>query len=429
MRVRIIQPKVNLKPSKKRVCAYARVSTVSELQGESLENQITYYEKLIKNNPEYEYVEVFADRGITGTSDNRPGFQRMIEVARNGEIDLIITKSISRFARNTAIMLEVVRELKSINVEVRFEKENINTLSGDGELMLTILSSFAQEESENISQNIKWAVREKFKRGELILNTNLFLGYDKDEFGDLVINLEEAKIVERIFTNYIEGKGVFTIAKELNDDRVPTIRGGKWQESTILLILRNEKYKGDAHLQKYFTPDYFMNRTIKNNGEVDSYYIEGNHPPIVPAEMWEMVQEKIVRRAEEKGNVEGDRDKYSNRYPLTGLLYCSKCGFSLRRKTWNSKHSCKKIVWQCSNYIMNGKASCSGTKVDDEIVSTLNIEEETIVEEGVKNGKKHYIYTSKNDQLKPCRESRATEKENGSLLQGVNRPIRTVIQL
>ena len=428
MRVRVIQPTVKL-PSKKRVCAYARVSTASELQGESLENQITYYESLIKSNPEYEYVEVFADRGISGTTDNRLGFQRMIEAARNGKIDLIITKSISRFARNTTVMLETVRELKSINVEVRFEKENINTLSGDGELMLTILSSFAEEESKNISENTKWAFRRMFKRGELIINTKLFLGYDKDEFGDLVVNREEAKIIHRIFTGYLDGKGVFTIAKELNDEGVPTIKGGKWQESTLLQILRNEKYKGDAHLQKYHTPDYLMHRTYKNEGQVDSYYIEGNHPPIISKEMWAKVQEEILLRAEEKGNVEGDREKYGKKYPLTGMLYCSKCGFSLRRRTWNSKTSSRKIVWQCSNYIMNGKASCTGTKIDDEIISALNLEEETIVEEGIKDGKKHYIYSSKNKKLKPSREPRAAEKENGSVLQGVDRPIRTVIQL
>jgi len=428
MRVRIIQPTIKL-PSKKRVCAYARVSTGSELQGESLENQITYYENLIKSNPEYEFVEVFADRGITGTTDNRPEFQRMIELARAGKIDLIITKSISRFARNTAIMLETVRELKELNVEVRFEKENINTLSGDGELMLTILSSFAEEESKNISQNTKWAFRKKFQRGELVLNTKLFLGYDKDEFGELVVNREEARIVRRIFSDYLAGKGVFTIAKELNDEGIPTIKGGKWQESTILQILKNEKYKGDAHLQKYYTPDYLMHRTFKNNGEVDSYYIEGNHPPIVSNEMWEKVQEELVKRAEEKGNVEGGRDKYTNRYPLTGMLFCSKCGFPLRRRTWNSKLKCRKIVWQCSNYIMNGKASCTGTSIDDEVISSLNIVEETIVKEVRKDGKKHYIYTSKNKKHKPCREPYATEKEDGCLLQSIDRPIRTTIKL
>lgn len=387
MRVRVIQPTIEIL-KKKRVCACARVSTGSELQGESLENQVTYYNNLIKSNPEYEFVGIFEDIGITGTTDKRPEFQRMIDKARNGEIDLIITKSMSRFARNTSVMLETVRELKTLNVEVRFEKENINTLSGDGELMLTILSSFAEEESKNISQNTKWSMKKKFQRGELVINTKLFLGYDKDKFGDLVVNREEAKIVQRIFTDYLTGKGVFTIARGLNDEGVPTIKGGKWQESTILQILKNEKYKGDAHLQKYYTPDYLMHRTYKNNGEIDSYYIEGNHHPIISNEMWEKVQEEIVKRAEGKGNIEGDRDKYTNRYPLTGMLFCSKCGFSLRRRTWNSKLKCKKIVWQCSNYIMNGKDSCSGTKVDDEIVSILNIEEETLVKEVIKDGKK-----------------------------------------
>lgn len=197
MRVRIIEPVKKKENKKKRVCAYARVSTGSDAQGESLENQIQYYENLISNNPDYEYAGVFADRGITGTTDNRPEFQRMLNLAKEGKIDLIITKSISRFARNTAIMLQVVRELKDIGVEIIFEKENIRTLSGDGELMLTVLSSFAQEESKNISDNLKWRVKKKFERGELIINTTRFLGYDKDEYGDLVINPKEAEIVKR----------------------------------------------------------------------------------------------------------------------------------------------------------------------------------------------------------------------------------------
>ncbi len=395
MRVRVIQPKI-ITPAKKKVCAYARVSTLSDPQGESLDSQITYYEKLIKSNPEYEFVEVFADRGISGTTDNRPEFRRMIDMARGGQIDLIITKSISRFARNTTIMLETIRELKTLNIEVEFEKENIKTLSGDGELMLTILSSFAQEEAKNISDNQKWAYSKKFKRGEVMINTNRFLGYDKDEYGELKINQEEAKIVRRIYTRYLEGKGVAAIAKELNNEGIPTVGKGKWHNSTIVLILKNEKYKGDAHLQKYFTPDDQMHRSYKNEGQVDSYYIEGNHPPIVSDEMWDKVQEELVRRGRAKGNVVGDRKKYQNRYPLSGMLYCSKCGYSLIRRTWNSKLNCKKIVWQCSNYINNGKASCTGTKVDNEIVSDLNINKETIVQEVIKDGKKHYIYTSKN---------------------------------
>ena len=394
MRVRVINPKTKTL-SKKKVCAYARVSTLSDPQGESLDSQITYYEKLIKSNPEYEFVEVFADRGISGTTDNRPEFRRMLEMARKGQIDLIITKSISRFARNTTIMLETIRELKALNVEVEFQKENIKTLSGDGELMLTILSSFAEKEAKNISDNQKWAYSKKFKRGEVMINTKRFLGYDKDEYGELKINQKEAKVVRRIYTSYLEGKGVARIARELNNEGIPTVGKGKWHNSTIVLILKNEKYKGDAHLQKYFTPDDQMHRSYKNEGQVDSYYIEGNHPPIVSDEMWEKVQEELVRRGKAKGNVAGDRKKYQNRYPLSGMLYCSKCGYSLIRRTWNSKHSCRKIVWQCSNYINNGKASCTGTKVDNEIVSDLNINEETIVEEVIKDGKKHYIYTSK----------------------------------
>ena len=429
MRVRIIEPIQKAQSIKKKVCAYARVSTDNDKQGESLENQLQYYENLISCNPEYEYAGIFADRGVSGTTENRPELQRMLELCRSGDIDLIITKSISRFARNTAIVLETVRELKDIGIEVIFEKENINTLSGDGELMLTVLSSFAQEDIKNASDNLKWRARKKFERGELMINAKRFLGYDKDDYGDLIINFEEAEVVKTIFNKYIGGKGVFTIAKELNKEEIPTVGNKRWHDSTILIILKNEKYKGDAILQKYYSPDHLKKGNVRNNGEIDSYYIEDNHASIVSREMWEQVQEEIKRRAKTKGNVAGDRDKYTKRYPLTRMLYCSKCGSTLRRRTWNSKLDCKKIVWQCSNYIKNGKGACSGTRIDDEIVSRLNIKEEIIVKEELEDGKKHYSYTSKSKQDKPCRESRTTEKENGSLLQSFNRPIRKVIKL
>jgi site-specific DNA recombinase len=428
MRVRIIEPIQKETNVKKKVCAYARVSTDSEKQGESLENQIQYYENIISNNLDYEFVGVFADRGIAGTTENRLEFQRMLQLAREGKIDIIITKSISRFARNTAIILETVRELKDIGVEVRFEKENINTLSGDGELMLTVLSSFAQEESKNVSDNLKWRARKKFERGEMIINTNRFLGYDKDKYGDLVINSKEAEIVKKIYAEYLSGKGSFTIAKELNQEGIPTVTGRRWHDTTILEILKNEKYNGDAILQKYYIPDHVKKRKVRNYGLVDSYYIEDNHSPIISKEMWEQVQLEIQKRAEAKGNFKGS-DKYQNRYPLTGMLYCSKCGATLRRRTWNSKLNCKKIVWQCSNYIKNGKDACAGTAIDNEVISRLNIKEETIVKESIKDGKKHYSYTSKSKQNEPCRNNRTTEKENGSILQSVNRPIRTVIKL
>ncbi len=429
MRVRIIEPIKKFQKEKKKVCAYARVSTDNYKQEESLENQIQYYENIILNSPDYEFVEVFADRGITGTTENRPEFQRMLELCRNKKIDLIITKSISRFARNTAIVLETVRELKDIGLEVRFEKENINTLSGDGELMLAVLSSFAQEESKNVSDNLKWSARKKFEQGELIINTTRFLGYDKDEYGDLIINQKEADIVRRIFNEYLSGKGSFTIAKELNKDVISTIGGARWHDTTILEILKNEKYKGDAILQKYYTPDHLKKQSLRNKGEINSYYIEDNHSAIVSREMWKKVQEEIIRRAEAKGNVVGETDKYTKRYPLTGMLYCSKCGATLKRRTWNSKYSCKKIVWQCSNYVKNGKDVCSGISIDDEVISKINIKEETIVREEFKNGKKHYSYSSKSKQEQSSRANTAAEKENGGILQSFNRPIRTVIKL
>ena len=285
MRVRIIEPIQKIQNVKKKVCAYARVSTDHKSQGESLENQIQYYENIISDNPHYDYVWVFADKGITGTTEDRPEFQRMLELSRSGNIDLIITKSISGFARNIAIVLETVRELKDIGVEARFEKENINTLSGDGELMLTVLSSFAQEESKNVSDNLKWAFKRKFERGELMLNTKWFLGYDKDEYGDLVVNHKEAEVVKRIYDDYISGKGCFTIARELNAEGVPTVGNARWHGSAIIIILKNEKYKDDAILQKYYSPDHMKKNTRRNNGEVDSYYIEDNHPPIISQEI------------------------------------------------------------------------------------------------------------------------------------------------
>lgn len=428
MRVRIIEPTAKKPIQKRRVCAYARVSTDQDKQGESLENQMTYYENLISSNPEYEYLGVFADRGITGTKDNRPEFQRMLNLCREGKIDLIITKSISRFDRNTVVMLQTVRELKDIGVEDRFEKENINTLSGDGELMLTVLSSFAQEESKSVSDNIKWRYRKKFENGELVLNTQRFLGYDKDAAGNLVINPKEAEIVKRIYTEYLAGDGSFKIAKRLESEGVPTVTGSRWNELSILDILKNEKYKGDVILQKTYRDNHINKRKKRNQGEVDSFYIENNHPPIVTKEVWERVQQEMNKRAEARGNFAGS-NKSQNRYPLTGKLFCAKCGSPLRRRTWNSKHACRKIVWQCSNYIENGKEACPGTTIEDSVIANVNIQGPTVVEEVMKNGKKHYRYSSQGQPDKTCREQKAPEKEDGRVLPRVNRPIRTVIKL
>ena len=276
MRVRIIEPIKPIELKRKRVCSYARVFTDKEAQGESLENQTIYYRNLIEANPEYEYIGIFADQGITGTKDERPEFQKMVALARTGEIDLILTKSISRFARNTTIVLELARELKELGVEIFFEKENLSSTSGDGELMLTVLSSFAQEESKSASENLKWRYRRKFEQGELAVNTTRFLGYDKNKHGELVINPAQAKVVERIFVDYISGKRSFVIAKELNAEGVSTVAGGKWHSSTVLNILKNEKYKGDAKLQKTYSKDHLSKKECVNHGEGEGFCVENS---------------------------------------------------------------------------------------------------------------------------------------------------------
>jgi hypothetical protein len=294
--------------------------------------------------------------------------------------------------------------------------------------MLTVLSSFAEEESRNVSENVKWRFKDKFKKGIVVVNTKRFLGYDKDEYGDLVINQEEAEIVKRIYFEYLNGNGMHRIAKLLNEEEIPTVTGVRWNISSIRDILKNEKYKGDAILQKTFTVSYLTKKKKKNNGELDSYYISENHSPIVSKEDWDQVQIEVKKRAESKGNF-SDADKYKSKYPLSGMLICGKCGATLRRRTWNSKHSCKKIVWQCSNYILNGKEACEGIKIDDSVVSNVNIKDPTIVKEENKNGKKYYSYTSKSKQDGAFGNVGTTEKENGGILPGINGPVRTVIKL
>lgn len=396
MKVRIIEPIKPPEPKLKRVCAYARVSVTNEAMEGSLENQTTYYKNLIEFNPEYEFVGVFADYAITGTKEARPEFQRMLTYAREQKIDLILTKSVSRFARNTVILLEIVRELKELGVEVWFERENISTFSGDGELLLSVLSSLAQEESMNTSENLKWRYKRKFEKGEVAINATRFLGYDKDENGELIINPGQAEIVERIFTDYISGKGSFVIAKELNDEGILTVAGGEWHSSTVLYILKNEKYKGSVLLQKTFSKDHLTKKKCFNHGELDSYYIEGNHEPIVSKEVWDEAQRLITLSGESKGNRK-ETGKYQKRYPLTGMLFCCHCGGVLRRRVWNSKLACRKIVWQCTTYIKKGKSACPGTVIDDAIVSKVTIKNKTVVTGVTRNGQKYFRYTGKSE--------------------------------
>lgn len=425
MQVKIIEPQES-KRQKKRVCAYARVSTDSLSQEESLENQTTTYERLISGNPEYTFAGVYADQGISGYCEKRPQFQQMLERARAGEIDLIITKSISRFARNTVTVLKVARELKELGVGIFFEEQNINTLSGDGEMMLAVLSSFAQEESRSMSENNKWSMKKRFERGEMMINTTRFMGYDKNEYGELVVNRKQALVVEFIFDLYLLRVGSTRLADLLNFLGIQTVTGREWEGGVIGEMLCNEKYKGDAHLQKYYTPENVRNKTKKNTGQVQSYYITDDHEPIVSPEVWERAQ-RIREQTKRRRNIGQDgTEKFKNRYLLSGMLYCPYCGKTLRRRQVYKK----KIQWLCSTYIEKGKNACRGIRIDDMEIPQEQIKEATVVEEVMRNGEKHYCYTSKADFDRGIRGSAADkETEDGGVLPGVNRPRRTVIKL
>ncbi|MEY8354931.1 recombinase family protein [Lachnospiraceae bacterium 54-53] len=426
MRIKILEPILEAKQEKKRVCAYTRVSTDSKKQEDSLENQTETYELLICSNPEYEFAGVYSDQGISGYCENRPGFQEMLRKARAGAIDLIITKSISRFARNTVTVLKVARELKELGVGIFFEEQNINTLSGDGEMMLAVLSSFAQEESRSMSENNKWTIRKKFERGEIMINTGRFLGYDKDGYGCLTINHREALIVDFLYDMTLFGLGNSKLKSLMNYLGVKTVTGGEWNESTVNGVLVNEKYKGDYHLQKYFTPEDKRNQTRLNRGDVQSYYITDNHPAIVSEEKWNKVQAEREQRKIVRNIASGGTDKYQKRYLLSGMLVCPYCGNNLRRRQVYKK----KIQWMCSTYIDAGKQVCRGIRIDDTEVQKQNITEPTVIEEVEQNGKKYYRYTSKAEFDSGCRKQpECAETANGSVLPGVNRPRRAVIKL
>jgi site-specific DNA recombinase len=354
--------------AKKRVAAYCRVSTDSDEQKESYENQVNHYTQHIGGNPNWDLVDIYADEAISGTNTkDRVQFNRMIREAREGKIDLILTKSISRFSRNTMDLLKYVRELKEKGIGVLFEKENINTLESSGEVFLTIFSSIAQDESRNISENSKWGIQKGFENGRVHCNTTRFLGYDKDEEGELIINEKQAELVRRIYQEYIEGKSYQAIAKGLMRDGIKTITGNvKWWDSSITLILTNEKYYGALLQQKTITVDYLSHKRVKNKGQEQKYLIEDNHEPIITKEMFDMVQNEKERRALMKGNLIGDRNKYSCKYAFSGKVFCGCCKANFKRRTWNSNNLSKKVVWQCKTYVNEGKDACDGKAVDEQ---------------------------------------------------------------
>lgn len=348
-----------------RVAAYCRVSTDQEDQLHSFETQVEYYTKYINEHENYEMAGIYADEGISGTNTKkREQFKRMITDCEKGKIDLVITKSISRFARNTQDCLMYSRKLKNLGIGIIFEKENINTLDSTGELLFTILSSLAQDESRNISENCKWGIRTKFKNGEMHLNTFKFLGYDKDENGKLVINKEQAKIVKRIYNEFLWGVNPAQIANELTVEKVPGCQGQtKWYPSTIVGILKQEKHMGDALLQKTYTADFLTKRQVKNEGEIAQVYVRDSHEGIIDKETWNAVQEEFDRRDDFMEKHGLNHYSYGIEYnPFSARIYCAKCGSVYTRHSWKSRGI---VQWQCKNHRTNGKVTCKNGFVDN----------------------------------------------------------------
>lgn len=332
---------------KKRVCAYARVSTNEEDQLNSYENQIDEYTKRIENNPEWEFAGMYADKGISGTQiKKREAFKEMIKRAESGEIDLILTKSISRFGRNTVQTLQTIQALRELNVVVFFEKENMRTNDPKIDFVLTLMSSIAQEESRSISSNIRWSVKKRFEDGKIIMNTTNFLGYDKDEKGGLVINLEQAETVKSIFNLFLQGHQPYEIAKILIKENKKTGQGKLcWTSHAVLRILQNEKYCGEALLQKTYTPDYLTHKSVINNNIIDKYHVLDSHEGIISKDIFYLVQEKIKKDYMKNLAYSSQGTKF----PLTNLVICSKCLRPMKRHYHNVGRPNKKVVLNCNH--------------------------------------------------------------------------------
>lgn len=338
----------------KHVAAYCRVSTDSEEQENSYAAQIEHYTHYISGNPAWKLAGIFADEGISGTStDKRAGFQQMIHHCQAGKIDIIITKSVSRFARNTVDCLHYIRDLKSRGIEIIFEKENIRTFDVKGEILITIMASLAQQESESLSKNVRMGLKFRYQQGRVIVNHNWFLGYTKDGRGNLIVDKAQAQVVKRIFQEYLDGYTMNQIAAGLEGDGIPTgANHSHWAVSTIRGILSNEKYVGDALLQKTVTIDILHKKRIKNDGREPQYYIEDNHEAIISREMFAMVQAERRRRVELKANGSLHKGKYA----LSGICRCESCGAVLKRVTWYKPR--RVVVWRCGSRIANGVSAC-----------------------------------------------------------------------
>ncbi|HEM5237372.1 TPA: recombinase family protein [Streptococcus suis] len=343
---------------KRRVAGYARVSTDHEDQATSYESQMRYYSEYINGRDDWEFVKMYSDEGISGTNTKlRTGFKAMVEDALNGKIDLIITKSVSRFARNTVDSLTTVRQLKEVGVEIYFEKENIWTLDSKGELLITIMSSLAQEESRSISENVTWGLRKQFAEGKVHFPYTNVLGFKAGEDGAIVVDQDEAKTVRYIFQQALIGKSPYHIAKDLSEQGIPSPSGkSHWNATTIKRMLRNEKYKGDALLQKTYTIDFLTKKKNINRGELPQYYVENNHEAIVDRETFDAVQQVL-----------DNKGRKSSTTIFSSKLVCGDCGHFFGSKVWHSTSKYRRVIYRC-NEKYNGSSKCSTPHVTEEEV-------------------------------------------------------------
>jgi len=371
-------PSVN----KKRVAAYCRVSTDEEEQESSFENQVSYYTKRINDNPEWQMVGIFADEGISGTqTKKRTEFLKLMRLCDEGKVDLILVKSVSRFARNTLDSLNYVRRLKEKNVAVYFEEEGINSLEAANEVILTLYSSFAQAESESISKHIIWSIRNSFKEGKVMMSCNNIMGYKMGENREWLIDHERARVINLIDMAFLSGMSILQIKKMLESQKIKSPKGkDTWQTGTIKRILQSEKYLGDVLLQKTFVEDMLTHKVKKNEGELPQYYVKDHHPAIRSRETGYLIKAEFARRNAKKSNdtTQGIRKgKYSGQYALSELMICGECGTPYRRVTW-SKNGKKKIVWRCINRLNNGTKYCkhsptmNETALHEAIVRAMN---------------------------------------------------------
>ena len=404
-----------------RVAAYCRVSTDQEEQENSFKNQVDYYTRYIASHPEYELAGIYADEGISGTNTKkREEFKRMISDCETHKIDMVLTKSISRFARNTQDCLENYRKLKNLGVVVVFEKENIKSTETTGELLLTILSSLAQDESRNISENTKWGIRSKFQKGIPHDNASKFMGFDKGSDGRLVVNEEEAKLVRRVYREFLEGFSCSTIAARLNEERIPGVSGEpKWISPTIEGMLKNEKYMGDSLLQKHITMDFLTKKQVRNEGQIAQYYVKDSHIGIIPRDEWNAVQQELERRRSYKEEHKLGHYGYGSELrPFSCKIICGKCGSIYGRKTHYNRPG--KTYWQCNTRCNEGPKSCKAENVPEETIHRVFIDAwNTVVSE---REKKEQYWTKKEregTELEQLRTRQMRELSNQGLIRDI----------